>query len=114
MTRIVESASEWTRCAPPRMLRAAEERVAPAAWAARVEVALEEHRLLGLSRDEEMTEVCVTNIADNVKPRVAVDSVEVSSRMEGVPPSRNRGSGQVKFLRTRCWSMQTGRKCTSP
>ena len=68
MTRSAESASEWTRWAPPRMLRAAEERLAPAAWAARVEVALEEHRLLGLSRDEEMTETCVTNIADNVKP----------------------------------------------
>ena len=84
MTRSAESASEWTRCAPPRE---SEERLAPAAWAARVEVALEEHRLLGLSRDEEMTEACVTNIADNVKPPVAVDSVEVSSRMEGVPPS---------------------------
>ena len=31
MTRSAESASEWTRCAPPRMLRAAEERLAPAA-----------------------------------------------------------------------------------
>ena len=64
-----------------KMLRAAEERLAPAAWAARVEVALEDHCLLGLSRDDEMTESCVTNIADNVKPRIAVDSIEVSSRM---------------------------------
>ena len=60
-----------------------------------------------------MNEACVTNNAENVKPRVEIlreDSTEVTSRMgdgttpvggplesaesrsEGVPPSRKRGS----------------------
>ena len=68
---------------------------------ARVEVAQESH-------DEEMNEACVTNNAENVKPRTdesrddstevtsrmedGLVSVEVSSRSEGVLPSRKRGS----------------------
>ena len=83
-------------------LRTAEERLAPAASPARVELAQE-------SRDVEMNEACVTNNAENVKPRVEIlredtteaisrmedgntpvggplVSAEVSSRSEGVPP----------------------------
>ena len=75
---------------------------------ARVELAQE-------SRDEEMSEACVTNYAENVKLRVEIlredssesisrmeegctpvegplVSAEVSSRSEGAPPSRKRGS----------------------
>ena len=55
-----------------RLPTAAEERLAPAASAARAEVAQE-------SRDEEMNEACVTNNAENVKPRSEVsreDSIE--------------------------------------
>ena len=78
---------------------------------ARVELAQE-------SRDEEMNEACVTNNAENVKPRVEIlreDSTEtisrkedgntpvggplvlaeVSSRSEGVPPSRNNNDRHV-------------------
>ena len=89
-------------------LRAAAKRLAPAATAARAEVAQE-------SRNEETNEAFVTNNAENVKPRVDVSredsnevssriedahtpvggqvaSAEVSSRAEGVLPSRMRGS----------------------
>ena len=100
-------------------LRTAEERLAPAASAARAERAQKGKaspaRVEGAqeSRDEEMNEACVTNNAENVKPRVEIlreDSTEVTSRMEdgttpvggplesvesrseGVPPWRKRGS----------------------
>ena len=88
-------------------LHTAKERLAPAASAARAEAAQEGQACLqGLSlprrsRDEEMSEACVTNNAENVKPRVEIlrevstepisrmVSAEVSSRSEGVlPPSR--------------------------
>ena len=65
--------------------RAAEERLAPTAVAARA-AAAEEHQaslarvvVAQESRDEEMTEAFVTNNAENVKPRVEVsreDSTE--------------------------------------
>ena len=102
-------------------LLAAEERLAPAASAARAEAALEGQaspamvELAQESRDEEMNEACVTNNAENVKPRIdesrddstevtsrmedghtpgggPLVSAEVSSRSEGVPSSRKRGS----------------------
>ena len=102
-------------------LRMAEERLAPAASAARAEAAQESQasparvELAQEGRDEEMNEACVTNNAENVKPRVEIlreDSTEtisrledgntpvggplvsavVSSRSEGVLPSRKRGS----------------------
>ena len=85
----------------PRRVRAAEERPAPPASAARAKVAEEgRHRLHGFevlqeSRDEEMSEASVTSNAENVEPRFEVtreDSTEVSSRMEDVLPSRKRGS----------------------
>ena len=61
-----------------RRLRTAEERLAPAASAARAEVAQERQASLARvevaqeNQDEEMTEACVTNNAENVKPRVEV------------------------------------------
>ena len=98
-------------------LRAAEDRLAPAASAARAEVAQEGEvslarvELAQESRDAEMSEVCVTNNAESVKPRIdesredsteaisrmeygntpvggPLVSAEVNSRSEGVPPSR--------------------------
>ena len=72
-------------------LRTAEERLAPAASAARAEVAQEGQvsparaELAQESRDEEMNEACVTNNAENVKPRIDEsrdDSTEVTSRKE--------------------------------
>ena len=72
-------------------LRTAEERLAPAASVARAVVALEGQvslarvELAQESRDEEMSEACVTNNAENVKPRVEIlreDSTEAISRME--------------------------------
>ena len=88
---------------------------------ARVEAAQE-------SQDEEMTEARVTNNADNVELRIdelREDSTEVTDRMEdGNTPvggplvrvfHRRETEDQRKqdFLRTRCWSMQTCRKCAS-
>ena len=102
-------------------LRTAVERLAPAASAARAEAAQEGQasparvELAQERRDEEMNEACVTNNAENVKPRVEIlredstgaisrmedgntpvggplVSAEVSSRSEGVPPSRKRRS----------------------
>ena len=93
-------------------LRTAEERLAPAASAARAEAAQEGQvsparvELVQESRDEETSEVCVTNNAENVKPQIEAsrgDSTNVSGRMEhgntpeGVPPSRNRGSEEGGF-----------------
>ena len=98
-------------------LRTVEERLAPAALAARAEVAQEGQasparvELAQESRDEQMSEACVTNNAENVKPRVEIlreasteaisrmedgntpvggplVSAEVSSRSEGALPSR--------------------------
>ena len=72
-------------------LRTAEERLASAASAARAEAVQEGQasrarvELAKESRDEEMTEACATNNAENVKPRVETlreDSTEVISRME--------------------------------
>ena len=100
-------------------LRTAEERLAPAASAARAETAQEGKasparvEVAQESRDEEMNDACVTNNAEDIKPRVEIlreDSMEVTSRMEdgttpvggplesvesrseGVPPLRKRGS----------------------
>ena len=102
-------------------LRKAEKRLAPAASAARAEAAQEGQASLARvelapkNRDEETSEACVTNNAENVKPRVEIlredsteaisrmedgntpvrgplVSAEVSSRSEGVPPSRKQGS----------------------
>ena len=59
-------------------LRTAEERLTPAASATRIEVVQE-------TRDEEKKEACVTDNAENVKPRVQVvreDWTEVSDRKE--------------------------------
>ena len=98
-------------------LRTVEERLAPAASAARAEVAQEGQALPARAqenRDEEMTESCVMSHAENVKLRVEaaredstevtsrmedgntpvggpLASAEVSSRSEGVLPSRKRG-----------------------
>ena len=70
-------------------LPAAEERLAPAASAARAEKTQKGRASLASvgvaqeSRDEEMTEACVTNNAENVKPWIEVnDSIEMISRME--------------------------------
>ena len=111
-------------------LRTAEERLAPGASAARAEAALEVQasparvELAQESRDEEMNEACVTNNAENVKPLIEVSwedsteaisrmedgntpvggplvSAEVTSRSEGVPPSRKRGSEEGEFSRGR-------------
>ena len=108
-------------------LRTAKERLAPAAPAARAEVAQEGQasparlELAQESRDEEMNEACATNIAENVKPRIEASrddstevtsrmedvntpvggplvSAEVSSRSEGVLPSRKRGSEEDAML----------------
>ena len=59
-------------------LHAAEERLAPAASAARAEVAQEGQasparvEAAQESRNEEMTEALVTNNAENVKPRIEI------------------------------------------
>ena len=75
-------------------LRAAEKRLAPAASAARAEVAQEGQASLARvevaqeSPDEEMTEACVTSVPENVKPRIEEsreDSTAVSSRTEDKP-----------------------------
>ena len=75
-------------------LRTAEERIVPAASAARAEVAQEGQasparvEAAQESEDEEMTEARVTNNADDVKPRIdesREDSTEVSDRMEDEP-----------------------------
>ena len=72
-------------------LHAVQDRLAPAASAARAEVAQEglsspaRVEVAQLSRDEEMNEACVTNNAEIVKPRVEEsrdDSTEVTSRMD--------------------------------
>ena len=72
-------------------LRTVEERLAPAASAARAEVAQEGQASLARveaaqeSQDEEMTEARVTNNADNVELRIhefLEDSTEVTDRME--------------------------------
>ena len=72
-------------------LRPMEERLAPAASAARAKVAQEAQvslaraELAQESRDEKMSEACVTNNAENVKTRVEIlgeDSTEAISRME--------------------------------
>ena len=72
-------------------LRTAEERLTLGASAARGEVAQEGQvspamvELAQESRDEEMSEACVTNNVENVKPRVEIlreDSTEAISRME--------------------------------
>ena len=72
-------------------LRKAEKRLAPAASAARAEAAQEGQASLARvelapkNRDEETSEACVTNNAENVKPRVEIlreDSTEAISRME--------------------------------
>ena len=110
-------------------LRTAEERPAPAASAARVEVAQEGQvsparvELAQESREEEMSEACVTNNAGNVKPRVEVlpedstkavsrmedcntpvggplVSAEVSSRSESVLPSRSEDQRKGELLKT--------------
>ena len=63
-----------------------------------------------------MTEASATSNAENVKPRDPVpreDSTEERSRMGGVLPSRKEDQMKEELLRTRCWSMQTGRKCAS-
>ena len=102
-------------------LRTAEKQLAPAASATRAEEA-QEHKasparaeLAQESRDEEMSEACVKNKAESVKPRIdesredstedisrmedgntpvggPLVSAEVNSRSEGVLPSRKRGS----------------------
>ena len=63
----------------------------PAASAARAEAAQEGQasfarvELAQESRDEEMNEACVTNNAENVKPRVGIfreDSTDAINRME--------------------------------
>ena len=78
-----------------KRLRTAEERLAPAASAARAEVAQEGQASLARvelaqeSRDEEMSEACATNNAENVKPRVEThreDSTKAISRLESVKP----------------------------
>ena len=72
-------------------LRTAEERLAPTASAARAEAAQEglaspaRVELAQESRDEEMSDACVPNNAENAKPRVEIlreDSTEAISRME--------------------------------
>ena len=122
-------------------LRLAEKRLAPAASAARADVAQEGQasparvELAQESRDEEMSEACVTDNAENVKPRVEIlreESTEAISRMEdgNTPVGGPLASAEVnsrsevfyrresedqrkEALRTQCWSMQTRRKCAS-
>ena len=74
-----------------RRLHTVEERLAPAASAAVAEVAQEDQaspatvEVAQESRDEETTEACVTNNAENAKPRIEEsreDSTDVTSRME--------------------------------
>ena len=122
-------------------LRTAEERLAPAASAARAEavqegqVSLARVKLAQESRDEKINEACASNNAENVKPRVEIlredsseaisrmgdgntpvggplVSAEVSSRSEGVPPSRKRGSEEGR-LPEDAMLEQTRRKCAS-
>ena len=115
-------------------LRTAEERLAPAASAARAEAAQEGHasparvEVVQESRDEEMNEACVTNNAENVEPRIdelLEDTTETISRMEdGNTPvgepiggcstvEKGRIRGNEDFPRTRGWRMKTCRKCAS-
>ena len=114
-------------------LRAAEERLASATSAASSGVAQEGHASLARvevareRRDEETTEALLTVNADNVKPRVEGisgkfdrteqsngrqqhasgrgrrASAEVSGRIEGVLPSRKRGSLERRALEDPMW-----------
>ena len=92
-------------------LRAAEERLSPAAPAARAEVAQE-------SRNEEMKEAFVTNNAENVKPRIGEsreDSTEVSSRIENVKPrvEVSRGDSTEVISRMEDGNMPVGGQLAS-
>ena len=115
MTRLCDDAGQ-------QRLRKVKERLAPAASAARAEVAQEAQE----SRDEGMTEASVTSDAENVKPRIEesredstpavglLELAEVRSRSEGVLPSEKKDQGVCVLPRTRWWSMQMGWKCASP
>ena len=76
-----------------QMLHTVEERLAPAASAARAEVSQEGQasparvEVAQGSRDEEMNEACVTNKAENVKPQIEEsreDSTDESSQMDNI------------------------------